>query len=49
MDDRQDDQRRSRTLFHLLTVSMQLGTKGFKLIKNIQDTNGFEAWRQLIG
>ena len=28
-------------------MSMQLKSKGFNMIKNINEANGFEAWRQL--
>eukprot|EP00959_Pyramimonas_sp_CCMP1952_P389623 8164651-Pyramimonas_sp.AAC.1 len=35
-------------LFHLLTVSMAMKSRGFKLIKNTKSSNGFEARGQLI-
>ena len=47
MKDNLDDARRSRTLFHLLTMSMQPKTRGFEIIRNVQNGNGLEAWRQL--
>eukprot|EP00959_Pyramimonas_sp_CCMP1952_P198277 4147443-Pyramimonas_sp.AAC.1 len=48
-DEKAGDEKRSRMLFHyLLTVSMAMKSRGFKLIKNTKSSNGFEAWRQLI-
>eukprot|EP00959_Pyramimonas_sp_CCMP1952_P233944 4888780-Pyramimonas_sp.AAC.1 len=47
-DEKAGDEKRSIMLFFLLTVSMTMESRGFKLIKNTKSSNGFEAWRQLI-
>ena len=44
----EEDLKRSRTLFYMLTLFTSIRSKAFKKLKNVKMDNGFEAWRQVI-